>query len=190
MNILSKIILATSALAAISACSSEMSPEEQKIFDERKAKEDAVPTNLMAVMQANPELSTASTAVAISGITAELGTKGPFTAFVADNAAFDKLGAEELASLLKPERKDELAKILKYHVLAANMDSAAIAKAIDEGGGTATLTTVEGGTLKAMKAGDKIVLEDAKGNKSTITKADDKADNGLVHVVDTVLMPG
>ncbi|MGB5484627.1 fasciclin domain-containing protein [Parasphingorhabdus sp.] len=189
MNIVSKILLATTALAAISACSSEMSEEEQAIYDERKAKEAAAPKNMMAVIQHNPDLSTAGMAVGLSGVAEDLGQEGPFTAFVGTNEAFNKLGVDELNALLQPEKKEELANILKYNVMIANMDSAAITKAIGEGGGTASLKTAQGGSLKAMMNGGKIVLEDAKGNRSTITQADVKADNGIVHIVDTVLIP-
>lgn len=189
MNLVSKFFLATTALAAISGCSSKMSEDEQAIYDARKAEEAAKPTNMMAVIQHNPDLSTANMAVGLSGIAEELGPVGPFTAFVGTNEAFNKLGPDKLNALLKPDEKAELANILKYSVMIADMDSAAIAKAIEEGGGTAMLKTVQGGSLKAMKEGDKIVLEDAKGNKSTIIKADVKAENGIVHIVDTVLMP-
>ena len=189
MKVVSKILLATTALAAISACSSEMSEDEQAVYDARKAKEAAVPKNMMAVIQNEPDLSTANMAVGLSGIAEELGQEGPFTAFVGTNEAFNKLGMDELNALLKPEKKEELANILKYHVMIANMDSAAIAKAIKDGGGTATLKTVQGGSLKAMMDGDKIVLEDTKGNRATIIQADKKADNGIVHIVDTILIP-
>jgi uncharacterized surface protein with fasciclin (FAS1) repeats len=94
-----------------------------------------------------------------------------------------------LDGLLKPESKDKLAALLKYHVVAGIVKSGDLAKMIVDGKGTATIKTLNGGNLKASMAGDKIVLTDAKGGKSTVTEADVVASNGTVHVVDTVLMP-
>ena len=96
---------------------------------------------------------------------------------------------DALEGLMKPESKDKLAGILKYHVIAGNFKSGDIAKMITDGKGTATIKTLNGGSLKAMMDGDKIVLTDAKGGKATVTGADMVASNGTVHVVDTVLMP-
>lgn len=189
---LRKIALASVALAMIPACSSELSEEDQALYEARKAREQAKsPTVIMAVVQANPDLSTAATAVGVSGVAEALQGQGEgmFTAFVGTNEAFNKLGMEELNALLQPDRKDELANILRYHVLEGNMNRADIARTISEGGGTATLTTVQGGTLKATMDGDKLVLEGAKGGKSTVTQADVKATNGTIHIIDTILMP-
>ena len=190
MNKFSKLLLATTAVAALSACSSEMSEEEQAIYDERKAKEEAKPTNLTAVVQANPDLSTASTLVGMSGIAVDLKDDGPFTAFTATNAAFDKMDKDELDALMTEENKPQLAKIAKYGLVKGTMTSSDIAKAIADGGGTASLTTVQGGVLKATMDGDKIVLEDGAGNTINIVEADVESSNGTVHIVDTVLMPG
>lgn len=187
MKTISKIMLATVALAAMSACSSEMSEEEQAIYDARKA-DEAKPTNMLAMIQSKPELSTANTAIGLSGITADLGTEGPFTAFVATNDAFNKMDGKKLDAMMEPEGKQDLADLLEYSVMIANLTSADIAKAIAEGGGSTELKMVKGGSVKAMMEGDKIVLEDAKGNKSTIIEADVKAKNGIIHVIDTVLI--
>lgn len=92
-------------------------------------------------------------------------------------------------TLLKPENKATLTKILTYHVVAGKMDSKAIAKAIQKGGGKATLTTVSGGMLTAMMEGSSLVLTDEKGGKSTVTIADVYQSNGVIHEVNSVLMP-
>lgn len=190
MNTLSKIFLAVTALATISACSSEMTEDEQAIYDARLAEEAKKPTNLTAVVQAQPELSTASTMVGLSGIAAELKDDGPFTTFTATNDAFKKMDAEELSNLMKPESKDTLAKIAKYGLVNGTMTSADLAKAIADGGGTASLTTLEGGVIKASMDGENIVLEDGAGSKATVIKADVESSNGVLHIIDTVLMPG
>ena len=114
---------------------------------------------------------------------------GPFTLFAPSNAAFAKVDKATLDGLLKPESKAKLAALLKYHVVAGNVKAADLAKLIADGNGTAAVTTLNGGTLKASMNGDKIVLTDAKGGKSTVTSADMAASNGTVHMVDTVAMP-
>ncbi|SDG22606.1 Uncaracterized surface protein containing fasciclin (FAS1) repeats [Pedobacter terrae] len=128
-------------------------------------------------------------AVKAAGLVETLKGAGPFTVFAPTNAAFDKLPAGTVNNLVKPENKATLTKILTYHVVAGKMDSKAIAKAIKAGGGKAELTTVEGGKLWAWMEGKKLVLKDEKGGMSTVTIADVYQKNGVIHVVDTVLMP-
>jgi len=128
-------------------------------------------------------------AVKAAGLVETLKGAGPFTVFAPTNAAFDKLPAGTVNNLVKPENKATLTKILTYHVVAGKMDSKAIAKAIKAGGGKAELTTVEGGKLWAWMEGKKLVLKDEKGGMSTVTIADVNQKNGVIHVVDTVLMP-
>jgi uncharacterized surface protein with fasciclin (FAS1) repeats len=114
---------------------------------------------------------------------------GPFTVFAPTNAAFAKVDRATLDGLLKPESKDKLGGILKYHVVAGNVKAADVVKLITDGKGTATIKTVGGGSLKASMDGDKVVLTDSKGGKSTITATDIAASNGVVHTIDTVVMP-
>ena len=128
-------------------------------------------------------------AVKAAGLVDTLKGKGPFTVFAPTNAAFDKLPAGTVDTLLKPENKQMLTQILTYHVVAGKVDSAALAKMIKAGNGKATLKTVEGGTLTAMMDGKNVVLKDAKGGTSTVTIADVYQSNGVIHVVDSVLMP-
>lgn len=138
---------------------------------------------------AAPNLTTLVAAVKAAGLVDTLSGPGPFTVFAPDNDAFNKLPAGTVDTLVKPENKADLTKILTYHVVAGKMDSKAIAKAIKKGHGTATLTTVQGGKLTAKMDGSKLVLTDEKGGTSTVTTADVYQSNGVAHVVDTVLMP-
>ena len=129
-------------------------------------------------------------AVKAAGLVETLQSAGPFTVFAPTNAAFDKLPVGTVESLVNPENKKTLTTILTYHVVAGKMDSKAIAAAIKAGGGTATFKTVQGGTLKAMMKGKKLVLSDEKGGMATVTIKDVYQSNGVIHVIDTVVMPG
>lgn len=128
-------------------------------------------------------------AVKAAGLVETLQGAGPFTVFAPTNEAFDKLPKGTVETLVKPESKATLTKILTYHVVSGKMDSKTIAKAIKDGDGTATLKTVQGGTLKAMMKGNKLVLTDEKGGMSTVTIKDVYQSNGVIHVIDTVVMP-
>lgn len=128
-------------------------------------------------------------AVKAAGLVETLKSTGPFTVFAPTNAAFDKLPAGTVATLVKPENKATLTKILTYHVVAGKLDSKAIAAAIKAGGGKAELTTVQGEKLSAKMDGKKLILTDAKGGTSTVTIANVYQKNGVIHVIDTVLMP-
>lgn len=128
-------------------------------------------------------------AVKAAGLVDTLSGPGPFTVFAPTNEAFKALPAGTVDTLLKSENKDQLKKILTYHVVAGTMDSKAIKKAIKEGGGKATLTTVEGGTLTASMKGGKLMLTDEKGGTATVTIKDVYQSNGVIHVVNAVLMP-
>lgn len=115
--------------------------------------------------------------------------KGPFTVFAPINDAFSKLPAGTVESLLIIENKAVLAKILTYHVVAGNLDAAAVLAAIKKGNGSVSLTTVSGGTLRASLDNGKVKLTDEKGDSGFVIIADLRASNGVIHVVDTVLMP-
>lgn len=128
-------------------------------------------------------------AVKAAGLVETLSGPGPFTVFAPTNGAFDKLPKGTVEMLVKPENKEMLTGILTYHVVAGKMSAEDLMKAIKEGGGKATLTTVAGGTLTAMQKGKKIVLTDAKGNNAMVSIADVFQSNGVIHVIDTVLMP-
>ncbi len=128
-------------------------------------------------------------AVKAAGLVDTLKGPGPFTVFAPTNEAFAKLPAGTVDTLLKPENKDMLTKILTYHVVAGRWGAAEIKKQIKEGHGQATLKTVSGGTLTAMMQGENIVLKDEKGDMSIVTIPNVFQSNGVIHVVDTVLLP-
>jgi uncharacterized surface protein with fasciclin (FAS1) repeats len=128
-------------------------------------------------------------AVKAAGLVETLQGTGPFTVFAPTNSAFNKLPKGTVETLVKPENKATLTKILTYHVVAGKFDAKTIAKLIKEGNGTATLKTVSGGTLKASMKGDKLILTDEKGGMSMVTIANVYQSNGVIHVVDTVVLP-
>ena len=130
----------------------------------------------------------------VAGVTAAdlvttLQSAGPFTVFAPTNAAFAKLPAGTLETLLKPENKATLVKILTYHVISGTFDAAAVVKAINANGGSLSLTTVSGNKLVASIKQGKVTLTDEKGNSATVVAADLTATNGVIHVIDAVLLP-
>ena len=128
-------------------------------------------------------------AVKAADLVETLQGKGPFTVFAPTNAAFDKLPKGTVETLLKPENKKMLQTILTYHVVAGKMNASDIAKAIKMGIGKATLKTVSGGTLTAWMKGKKLYITDEKGGMSQVTIADVNQSNGVIHVIDTVVLP-
>ncbi len=128
-------------------------------------------------------------AVKAAGLVETLESPGPFTVFAPTNEAFDKLPAGTVETLMKPENKDQLKKVLTYHVVAGKMSSKDIEQAIQAGGGKAELKTVEGGTLTATEQGGKLMLTDEKGGMATVTIPDVYQSNGVIHVINAVLLP-
>lgn len=128
-------------------------------------------------------------AVKAAGLVETLKGAGPFTVFAPTNEAFDKLPKGTVDNLVKPENKATLTKILTYHVVAGKMGSKEIAAAIKAGGGKAELTTVQGGKLWAWMEGKNLILKDEKGGTAKVTIKDVFQKNGVIHVIDTVLMP-
>jgi uncharacterized surface protein with fasciclin (FAS1) repeats len=137
----------------------------------------------------SPDHTTLVAAVKAAGLVDTLNGPGPFTVFAPTNEAFDMLPKGTVQTLLKPKNKATLVKILTYHVVPGRMDSAALSQAIAAGGGRATLTTVEGEPLIVTMSGNTIVLTDAKGHTADVTIADVYQSNGVIHVIDHVLMP-
>jgi uncharacterized surface protein with fasciclin (FAS1) repeats len=133
--------------------------------------------------------STLVTAVKAADLVGTLKSAGPFTVFAPTNAAFNKLPEGTVANLLKPENKSQLAKILTYHVVSGNLDAAAVLDAIQKGNGKVVLTTVSGGKLTASLDMGKVKLTDESGNSAFVTVADLKGTNGVVHVIDGVVLP-
>ena len=128
-------------------------------------------------------------AVQAAGLVDTLNGKGPFTVYAPTNDAFAQLPAGTVDMLLKPENKAMLTRILTYHVAAGKWDAKALARLIKKGNGQARLKTVSGGTLTAMMNGNNIIVRDEKGGTATVTIADVYQSNGVIHVVNAVLMP-
>ena len=133
--------------------------------------------------------TTLVSAVKAADLVATLKSEGPFTVFAPTNAAFDKLPEGTVANLLKPENKAQLAKILTYHVVSGNLDASAVLDAIKKGDGKVVLTTVSGGKLTASLDMGKVKLTDEAGNSAFVTAADLKGTNGVIHVIDSVVVP-
>lgn len=124
-----------------------------------------------------------------AGLDTTLAGPGPYTVLVPTDAAFGKLPDGALDTLMKPESRPQLTKVLTYHILSGAILAEDLAKAIENGGGKTQLMTVGGGTLTATRQGDTIVITDGNGGTATVTTADQKRSNGVVHMVDGVLMP-
>lgn len=129
-------------------------------------------------------------AVKAAGLVDTLKGAGPFTVFAPTNSAFSQLPAGTVDTLLKPENKGTLTQVLTYHVVPGRIDGAALAAQIQAGGGKAMLKTASGGTLWATQKDSKIWITDAKGNAAALTIWDVYQSNGVIHVVDKVLLPG
>jgi len=176
------IVGAGGTYAAVPAVAAEMTVEVggAPMYPSKNIIENAVNskdhTTLVAAVQA-------------AGLVETLEGPGPFTVFAPTNEAFEALPDGTVETLLKPENKDKLASILTYHVVAADAMSDAINQMIADDGGEHPVKTVSGGMLIAKKDGDKITLTDENGNVATVTIADVKQSNGVIHVIDTVLLP-
>lgn len=133
--------------------------------------------------------STLVAAVKAADLVTTLKGNGPFTVFAPTNAAFDKLPEGTVADLLKPENKAKLAQILTYHVVSGNLDASAVMAAIKKGNGSAVLTTVNGAKLTASIDNGKVKLTDVGGNTSFVTATDLTGSNGVIHVINTVVLP-
>ncbi len=145
--------------------------------------------DVVDIAMGSKDHSTLVAAVKAADLVGTLKSEGPFTVFAPTNAAFDKLPKGTVEGLLKPESKDALSGILTYHVVAGNLDATAVVAAIKAGKGKAVLTTVNGAQLTPSMKGDKVILTDSKGGTATVIATDLKGSNGVIHVIDTVLMP-
>lgn len=145
--------------------------------------------NIVGVAVGNKDFSTLVAAVKAAELVETLSGKGPFTVFAPTNAAFDKLPKGTVESLLKPEAKDKLTAILTYHVVAGEFDANAVVGAIKKNNGKFEVKTVQGGKLIASLKGDNVILTDEAGNTSTVVITDVKASNGIIHAIDSVVLP-
>jgi uncharacterized surface protein with fasciclin (FAS1) repeats len=148
-----------------------------------------VTPNIVGVAAGNADFSTLVTAVKAAGLVETLSGEGPFTVFAPNNAAFAKLPAGTLDGLLKPENVEKLKAVLTYHVVAGKFDAASVTDAINKNNGKYSVTTVQGGTIVLSLKDGKVMLTDANGGTSTVVLADVAASNGVIHAIDTVVMP-
>lgn len=184
--------LALSGLMLIS-CGEKKKEVKEEVMEETVEMEEAVmeevTPNIVGVAAANDNFSTLVAAVTAAGLVETLSGEGPFTVFAPTNDAFAKLPAGTVETLLLPESKDALTGILTYHVVAGKFEAAAVIDAINANNGTFTVTTVQGGTIDLSLMDGNVILTDAKGGKSTVVIADVAASNGVIHALDTVVMP-
>ena len=186
--------LSAAAMLALAACSNaeEAAPADAMAADaSAMAPAPAADAGtVVEVAQGNADFSTLVSAVIAADLAGTLGGAGPFTVFAPTNAAFEKVPAATRESLMAPAGKADLTKILTYHVVAGRVDAATLTQQIQAGGGSAALTTVEGGTLTARVGADgSVTLTDENGGVSRVVQADVAASNGVIHAIDTVVMP-
>ncbi|GGI88603.1 hypothetical protein GCM10007973_26190 [Polymorphobacter multimanifer] len=190
------LTLASVAALALAACSGEKAAETTTadttvVVDETTAApvDAAAAGNIVVVAQGNPDFSTLVTAVTAAELGETLSGPGPFTVFAPTNAAFAKLPAGTVEKLTTTD-KETLKAILTYHVVPGSVDAATLTSAITAAGDAGyVITTVNGATLTAKIVDGGVVLTDAAGNTSKVTSTDVAASNGLIHVIDTVVMP-
>ncbi len=190
LNVLHAITLSGLLLVSCGDKKKEMKEEatEAVPLEEVQVVEVVTP-NIVAVAAGNDNFSTLVAAVKAAGLVETLSGEGPFTVFAPTNDAFAKLPMGTVESLLLPENKDALTGILTYHVVAGKFEAAAVIDAINGNNGSFTVPTVQGGNIVLRLVDGKVVLTDTKGGTSTVVIADVAASNGVIHALDTVVMP-
>ena len=181
------------ALFAVAAAGLAVTPVAAKMSSSKTVMVGGAPMyatkNIIENAVNSKDHTTLVAAIKAAGLVETLSGPGPFTVFAPTNAAFAKLPAGTVDTLVKPENKGTLTTILTYHVVAGKMKAKDLVAAIKADGGKTMLTTVQGGTLTASMMGKRVMLTDAKGGMSHVTIADVNQSNGVIHVVDAVLMP-
>lgn len=187
MNRNTLVSVSAVALLALGACA----PQSPTTAEEPAPTAEATAPSgtIVDAAIASPDHTTLVAAVQAAGLVETLSGPGPFTVFAPTNAAFGKLPAGTVESLTQPANREALSRILTYHVVSGRVTAAELGALIDAGGGSATLTTVQGGALTATRQGQSIQLRDAGGGTSLVTAADVAGSNGIIHVIDTVVMP-
>lgn len=190
LNVLHAITLSGLLLVSCGEKKKEMKEEATEAVPlEEVQVVEVVSPNIVAVAAGNDNFSTLVAAVKAAGLVETLSGEGPFTVFAPTNDAFAKLPAGTVESLLLPENKDALTGILTYHVVAGKFEAAAVIDAINGNNGSFTVPTVQGANLVLKLVDGNVVLTDSKGGTSTVVIADVAASNGVIHALDTVVMP-
>lgn len=167
--------------------------KKEEVVEEVVTTEEAVPVvetpNIVGVASGNADFSTLVAAVGAAELVETLSGEGPFTVFAPTNAAFEKLPPGTVESLLKPENKEKLTAVLTYHVVAGKFEAAQVIEAINTNNGKFEVATVQGGKITLSLVDGNVILTDANGGKSTVVIPDVAASNGVIHAIDTVVMP-
>lgn len=145
--------------------------------------------NIVGVASGNDSFTTLVAAVKAADLVDTLSGQGPFTVFAPTNEAFDKLPEGTVEGLLKPESKEKLKSVLTYHVVSGKFEASAVMDAISKNDGKFTVDTVQGGKIDLSVKDGKVILTDANGGTSTVVIADVEASNGVIHAIDSVVMP-
>lgn len=179
--------------AIVASCNDGKKKEEVAVVDTVEAVVDTVQVeetpNIIGVASANADFSTLVAAVKAANLVETLSSEGPFTVFAPTNAAFDKLPKGTVETLLKPESAAKLTAVLTYHVVSGKFEAAAVIEAIEKNKGKFTVTTVQGGKIDLSLKDGKVILTDANGGTSTVVIPDVAASNGVIHAIDSVVMP-
>lgn len=191
------ILLASAAALTLAACNNtsdttttEPTTTNTVAADQMANANTATGENIVQVAQGNSDFSTLVTAVQSANLGGTLSGTGPFTVFAPTNAAFDKIPQATRDELLSPAGRDRLTGILNYHVVQGEVTAAQLTQAIEAAGPNGhTINTVNGAPLTARLENGQVVLTDAAGNRSIVTQTDVDASNGVIHAIDTVLMP-
>lgn len=146
--------------------------------------------NIVGAAASSADHKTLVAAVKAAGLVNTLASRGPFTVFAPTDAAFAKLPAGTVETLLQPANREQLKAVLTYHVVAGQVTASKLIEMINAGGGSASLTTVQGGLLRATIVDGKVIITDAKGGSAAVTQADLVQSNGVIHVTDAVSLPG
>ena len=184
-------LLMVGSLVTIYSCAknSDQKKEEKITTKDVPAVKEVKAKTIVGVAAANDNFSTLVVAVKAADLISILNSAGPFTVFAPINAAFDKLPEGTVTTLLKPENKEILTSILTYHVIAGKFNAAAVVKGINDNNGKFAVKTVQGEMLTASLQNEKVILTDGKGNVSTVVITDIEASNGIIHAIDSVVMP-
>lgn len=189
------VAIATLGIFAITACGTPKTEEAEEVTTEEVVEEAVIEEavvetpNIVDVAAANENFSTLVLAVNAAGLGETLSGDGPFTVFAPTNDAFAALPEGTVENLLKPENLATLSGILTYHVVSGKFEAAAVVEAINTNGGSFEIATVQGGILVASLDGDNVIITDENGNVATVVIADVAASNGVIHAINSVVMP-
>lgn len=187
------ILMVAAATLALSACNGKTgdapAADQQAGLETGQSVAANATTPITAGIKGAPTLTNLASAIEAAGLAETLSGAGAFTVFAPSDAAFVQVAPVTRDGWMRPAQKDVLAGVLKYHVVSGALTSVDLAARIAEGGGKAVLKTLDGQDLTATKSGDKILLTSASGNKATVTTADVGQSNGVIHVIDAVLIP-